>query len=291
MTGAILTNFLVPFIIGFLLLIGTSKKYKYQHLNNEILFLHSLLWGFGFTFFIYIVWPCYDATFLISEASYWQTLKQFIAVEFQASGKKPEVYLLPDYLVAALSLSVVISVLDSIALKIFPWLEDIYLIRATYSLGNRLDRLLYKAKQTRTPLMVTLKNRKVYIGIVLGFQEYSPRNEKRYLSLLPIESGYRESVTLAYEKVEDYRFFTQFLMNFYDTYQKWIPSKKANSFEIEKGRRKAKISLPTVGLIAEYPLLVDMDEILTATPWVQEIYNMFKDGKKKPPPVDKKKKP
>lgn len=310
MIGTLLTNFLVPFLIGFLLLNGTTEKYKYQHYNNEILFLHSLLWGFGFVFSVYICWPYFDGWIPISETSAWETIKKFIAAEAAHSaetrngtfaffdyllGKEASGFLLPDHLLAAILLTVITLLLQVIYATIRPSAQEGYLIKAIYKVGDRLERLLYKAKETKTPIMVTLKNRKVYIGFVQGLQEYSPRNKKRYLILLPIQSGSRENESLRYTPVEDYRFFTSFLMEFYEAYQDLKSIAAPKSIRIEKGKHKARVPFPSIELIAEYPMLIDMDEIVTANPWIQEIFDMFGDnrkskGKNKPKPKSTPKK-
>ena len=65
--------------------------------------------------------------------------------------------------------------------------------RAVRSHGGELRIFLHDAAQTGWPVSITMKNRKVYVGLVLvppGLEEPC------YVRLLPTLSGYRESQTL-----------------------------------------------------------------------------------------------
>lgn len=67
--------------------------------------------------------------------------------------------------------------------------------RSIQDLGNDLQRLLNKAIQQDDPILVTLANRKVYVGYVTETPSLlNPESE--YLSLLPVLSGYRDNATL-----------------------------------------------------------------------------------------------
>jgi hypothetical protein len=67
--------------------------------------------------------------------------------------------------------------------------------RSLKDLGNDLQRLLYKAIQQDDPILVTLANRRVYVGYVTETPSLL-NPESQYLSLLPALSGYRDNETL-----------------------------------------------------------------------------------------------
>ena len=65
--------------------------------------------------------------------------------------------------------------------------------RALAAQGNELELLLARALSNESPVMATLSSGKVYVGFVT--RSLRPGVERRYLRLLPVVSGYRESGT------------------------------------------------------------------------------------------------
>jgi hypothetical protein len=83
--------------------------------------------------------------------------------------------------------------------------------RLKYS--NELDKILIKNfrenlrasnLKMRQDLIITLKNRKVYIGALSEFYPDNPIDDK-YISFLPMQSGYRKDTDLSFVIVSDYR--------------------------------------------------------------------------------------
>ena len=70
--------------------------------------------------------------------------------------------------------------------------------------GDALDRLFFRAAKEGEAVEITLANRKVYIGYVVDAPNLE--REGRYLGLLPVTSGYRESETLEFNETTDYDF-------------------------------------------------------------------------------------
>jgi len=70
--------------------------------------------------------------------------------------------------------------------------------------GDALDRLLFRATKEGQPVVITLENRKVYIGFVADAPNLE--REGRYLGLLPVTSGYRDSETLAFKRTTNSSF-------------------------------------------------------------------------------------
>jgi hypothetical protein len=65
---------------------------------------------------------------------------------------------------------------------------------AIKSSGTYLHQLLLKSVLQETPILVTLQNRKVYVGYVAEMPNL--RLENQYIWLLPVLSGYREDKSL-----------------------------------------------------------------------------------------------
>jgi hypothetical protein len=65
-----------------------------------------------------------------------------------------------------------------------------------------LEVLLTRALDEAKAVSVTLKSRKVYIGFITGGLD--PINERKYLIMLPMQSGYREPETLNMRLVLNY---------------------------------------------------------------------------------------
>lgn len=68
---------------------------------------------------------------------------------------------------------------------------------------DRLLATLWRAMTLGKLIQVTLKGRKVYIGSPLASSD--PSIESRWLKLVPIASGYRDSESLSYIATTDYR--------------------------------------------------------------------------------------
>jgi hypothetical protein len=71
--------------------------------------------------------------------------------------------------------------------------RDHYARAARETWGDYLEILLEDSIQRSLPVAVTLKNGKFYIGWVL--QNFDPAYERKYVRLLPTDSGYRDPTT------------------------------------------------------------------------------------------------
>jgi hypothetical protein len=91
-----------------------------------------------------------------------------------------------------------------VAAEIGNWLKpmEIALEESVDNSGDELGILLYDAHISEIPIAVTLSNRKFYIGYVLGYPNLDPK--QRYVSILPIASGYRESEKLTFQFTTNY---------------------------------------------------------------------------------------
>lgn len=66
--------------------------------------------------------------------------------------------------------------------------------RVLRSHRNPLFKLLHEAATARTPIAVTMANRKWYAGIVMDSPNLDP--QEQYFRILPVFSGYRETESL-----------------------------------------------------------------------------------------------
>lgn len=69
--------------------------------------------------------------------------------------------------------------------------------------GNDLEKLLFRALEEHTPVMLSMKNLKVYVGYVLSTPSLHERD--RYTKLLTVKSGFRTKDRLEVEWTTDYR--------------------------------------------------------------------------------------
>jgi hypothetical protein len=74
--------------------------------------------------------------------------------------------------------------------------------RAIERSNDFLEMLLARAQREIKLVSVTLKNRKVYVGLVT--RTVDPLYDRKYIQFLPIKSGYRDSATLGLMLVVDY---------------------------------------------------------------------------------------
>lgn len=80
-----------------------------------------------------------------------------------------------------------------------------FLWRSALTSAARRDELLelqLKALSTRSPIQVTMRTRKVYVGWVVGTENLRP--DMRYLKLVPTYSGFRSSEELSFWLSEGY---------------------------------------------------------------------------------------
>jgi hypothetical protein len=81
------------------------------------------------------------------------------------------------------------------------WPIDRALARAVRSQGGGMRRLLHRAHRENLPVMLSLDNRKTYVGWVLGPPDL---RSSTTIALLPTLSGYRASETLTVKWTTDY---------------------------------------------------------------------------------------
>jgi hypothetical protein len=74
--------------------------------------------------------------------------------------------------------------------------------RAIREANDLLEMLLARAAHETKLVSVTLKSRKIYIGLVT--RTHDPMYDRKYIQLLPLKSGYRDSSTMELRLTVDY---------------------------------------------------------------------------------------
>jgi len=60
--------------------------------------------------------------------------------------------------------------------------------------NNEFEQLLHHSLLNATPVSVTMENRKVYVGLVIG--TFNPEHQRKSIKILPLLSGYRDNDNL-----------------------------------------------------------------------------------------------
>lgn len=118
---------------------------------------------------------------------------------------------------------------------------------------NALESLLLEAHIKNSPILLTLSSSKVYVGFVTRLPKLED-GEQRYLSLLPLFSGYRKQDTNQ----------IKFLTNYYAHYEYLL-----NEEESERNPSDFKITFP-------------VNEIISISFFDMESFNHFAENQTKP---------
>jgi len=116
--------------------------------------------------------------------------------------------------------------------------------------GNLINACLNEGR----PILITLKNRKVYVGFVIEIP-YMADREDWHLKILPLRSGFRNENKLILKLNNDYR----------EIWEKVNDPNNENSFKSDEIYEK----LRNVGIV------INWDDIEIASEWIPEIYNSF----------------
>ena len=82
----------------------------------------------------------------------------------------------------------------------------IHLLKMRYDNSSIIDKMLIDSNISPedTHLIITMKNRKVYVGVLYNFTADKPL-DKTHIPIIPLKSGYRDDKTLKFELKEDYQ--------------------------------------------------------------------------------------
>ena len=124
--------------------------------------------------------------------------------------------------------------------------------RAVNDHGGELRKLLADAGERRVPVLLTLTNRKVYVGLVLSWPGMSTKHQ--YLRILPTISGYRDASTMVV------RFTTPY----------WRVYEELASESRDGGTTRATVS--------SFGIVIPLDEVTSASFFDHQTYERYFSG-------------
>lgn len=215
-------------------------KYKYQRLDTPRLLLNSILAGIFITFLSFTVRTIVENQYPELYIRCCRIL-HFIPVERTESNR----YL--GTLIFSLAGIILFTIVVNWIVSVF-WGYEKIISRAVDKHGDELEQLFRDSVLKAQLIQLTLKNEKVYLGIIDKIPEPKKTN---YVSLIPIYSGYRNK----------------------DTKEMTITT----SYETINLLIKEKTLIPKLSKIL---VVIKQDEILIAQPHDPEIYASFKNAQK-----------
>lgn len=175
---------LLPLLAGYLLAswFRYARFYTSRQSGQRLIFVSSLF-GLGLLVLSFVIIIALNRYFpAIGQA--WRNLVPFAYVGHGA---------------LSLLLSIVFAVLGNLISdenRALQW-------AMSRSSTDSMERLLYRAAKTSTPVQLTLKSGKIYIGHIARVPPIRGRADE-YLEILPILSGYRETQTHLIRYTVDY---------------------------------------------------------------------------------------
>lgn len=167
---------LIPLLGGYWFMHATHfTRFRAKGLSNYRLLFEAAFWGLMALLGAYVVVALLN---MYEQSRAWLDLwKSF--VPFQYTG-------------TALG-ALVIAMLFPVLLN-WIWDEETSSNRTILKYGDDLVRMLREAQQSRSAIMATLQNRKVYVGQVMVSANLEP--EPPYITILPSLSGFRHEGSL-----------------------------------------------------------------------------------------------
>lgn len=153
--------------------------------------------------------------------------------------------------------------------------KKIYGKHAKYLAGkNAIFDFVKKADDRQDMAMLTLGNRKVYIGLPRRVSDWNnPRPSNQHLYFLPVLSGYRKKDSLKLKITTSYG----------EAYLKSIAKGGLDNAKKVRARMKAKIS--------EWEIIVPVNEIIHAQPFDPDVYKEMQRAKREIKRNRRRKKP
>lgn len=125
--------------------------------------------------------------------------------------------------------------------------------RALKKFGSQLENRLFEALDKKTQVLITLKNRKVYIGYVLLLSDIFSERERLYITIWPMLSGYRDPDNLIIKVTNDYT----------ETYQQ-LDGENLNNI---------RLFIENVSEVYDLSICIRIDEIVSVTGYDLDVSN------------------
>jgi hypothetical protein len=219
--------FIFPILGGYYILIRSELfRYRQQRLEPQKLIFNSFLGG------IILIIVAWVLTGLITYVfpTHVEVIKSYYPLKQQAYF---------GTCISSFFMSILFTEISNLVVN-----KDKRVSRAINKIGNEFERLCESCYRNIDLIQITLKNEKVYVGIVKALPIPSHSN---YLRILPVYSGYRHKDT---KKLE---FTTQYL----DVYATYVQSGEV--YDIRDLTN----------------LVIKIDEIISASKFDIEMYDRF----------------
>lgn len=136
--------------------------------------------------------------------------------------------------------------------------------------GGTVERFFALSMNSFTPVQITMRNRKIYVGFIRELPPLSPQNkQQRFVNIFPILSGYRDSDTLALsKKITDYDVITDLLLLMGGN----EPSDPAYAQKLKDIHSNMD---PTLAEHLDMGIAIDAEEIIAVSLWDGGIFQHF----------------
>lgn len=276
--------FLYPAAAGYIVLTRSPIYRVRSHgFSNSRLFVESVVWGLFLLYLSYAfiaalefkVWlPIWEKNLVENVWSLWDTLLKPVRNEVAASPKPTDESVL----------AILIAFLYSYSHRIIycwnnnfsAWFQNRMNrreIRERQYLIGPMDSLLVLSLEKFVPLQVTLKNRKVYIGLIVGLPHVSPNSKlQKFLNIQPLQSFTRDSENLSVSgDVTDYGVLYEIGA------MQGVPLGDAQWMQVSQTARDIAGRMnSTVLENIKTGVMIDMDEILTISLWDSAVARNFR---------------
>lgn len=257
----LILSLLIPIVSGFVILTKTPIfKYHYKNTTYNKLIIDSALCGLLLLLISFVIIRSSNLLFPFLPDCIKSTLDLFydFGLQFCQETKLNQI---PHNSYSLTTTLIVLVVLGYFYFwkKLTPTYHSFETNCRLNAKPNPLENLVLHSFKNFTPLMINLKNRKVYIGLVADITAATNLDELCFFTILPIASGVRDPENLSFS-----------LQHSYDWPE--LSSKLEYSKEEEQDLKKAlKVSM-----------VINVDEVVSATVWLPSIYEHFVEKPKKP---------
>lgn len=135
---------------------------------------------------------------------------------------------------------------------------------------DSLEQLYNYSIDNFAPIMLNLKNRKVYIGFVESINCVFHPKDREFINIFPLYSGYRTDDTLKFVKDNDYGFLIA---------EGYISSLESLS-DVVQIDEKVVVNKDDLHSALEHSVVIRTSEIVSAVAWLDEIYQVVSKATK-----------
>lgn len=251
-------SLLLPLVGGFLFISFWNKtKYNAKRSNGQRLILESALWG---TLFLGI-------SYIIVRLLSWYFPASYLAWH----------YLMPYPQLGAPIGSILIGACLPHILNI-GWGEKEQNAKSYAGFSDYFGLLFFKAQIKKKPVLITLRNGKVYIGLIYGCNTPGKHDGGGSVYIQPTLSGYRRHVTHEMHITTDYTAILQGIALSVEeertSLNKVTQSNDRMKIEAQQ-RQLKKIESAAVEKLDDLKLAVSVSDIVSAVVFDKSVYGQF----------------